>query len=237
MNQCLWCDNEVRQPVSWHYIFGLSEKHLLCEDCRGGLRALIAPLCEICGRPLAELEAAYHKDGVCYDCVRWKDSSWANVLYKNRSLYHYNTFLKEVMARYKFRGDAVIAEGFGFELKRLYDQEFKGKIIVPIPLSKERLYQRGFNQALLLATQLETPICEALHRPVHELKQSKKSREQRVRQKEPVFQASEMISEIKGEEVVIIDDIYTTGATIRQAASVLKAGGAASASSLTLARG
>lgn len=237
MTHCLWCDEPISAGVSWHEVFGFGKKDVLCASCRSGLENLAGALCRICGRSLDALAAAYREGDCCQDCVRWEQSAFASLLTKNRSLYQYNAFLKEIMVRYKFRGDVVMAEGFRREWRQLYQHTYQDKPVVPIPLSQQRLYERGFNQALVLAECLPAPCVQALERPVHEQKQSQKSRAARLSLNTGNFRLLPDSSTVKGEDVVLIDDIYTTGATLRQAAKVLLTGGAASVSALTLARG
>lgn len=238
MDHCVWCDAELASRVSWHEIFGLVKRDMLCAACRNGLASLPEPLCTICGRTLLDLDESFRHDGdLCYDCFRWESGGWRGVLLQNRSLYRYNDFLQKVIAHFKYRGDVAMVSGFEKDWVRLYEKHFSGKVVVPIPLSKERLYERGFNQAFELARLLPAKICTGLSRVVHEQKQSKKTRDQRLYLERPVFRLSESSSEMKGKDVVLVDDIYTTGATVRQAAKVLLDGGAASVASMTLARG
>ena len=144
----------------------------------------------------------------------------------------YNDFLKEIIARYKFRGDYILAKAFSLFIKeRLKDKHFD--YLVPIPLSGERLYERGFNQSAALIHEAGYTAKELLQR-IHSEKQSKKSRQERIHQKQ-VFEL--LPADIKNKSILLIDDIYTTGSTLYHAAKVLKTGGAASIYSLTLARG
>ncbi|HET7522314.1 MAG TPA: ComF family protein [Bacillales bacterium] len=237
MNHCLWCDEEIKGNASWREVFFLAGRDILCASCRGGLEFLAEPLCGVCGRSLEGLDEGYRHGDVCYDCVRWEEGPWRGIFVKNRSLCRYNSFLREIIARYKFRGDAVMVKGIRREWEQLYERDFAGMVAVPIPLSKERLYERGFNQAFELANLLPVNVCEVLERPAHEQKQSKKTRKERLNLGVPVFRLHGKPSEIEGENVVLVDDIYTTGATVRQAAKVLLKGGAASVHSITLARG
>ncbi|HET7577931.1 MAG TPA: ComF family protein [Bacillales bacterium] len=236
MAYCLWCDEKITESVSWHEVFGLSRQETLCRGCRTQLKILSEPLCRICGRSLDELDAAYRHGDICYDCVRWEEGEWAGLLKKNRSLYTYNPFLKDVVARFKFRGDAVMVQGFEREWSALFERDFLGHLPVPIPLSRERLYERGFNQALELARLLPVSPCEALERVANEPKQSKKTRLERLSLDRPVFRCARS-PEIQEKRIVLIDDIYTTGSTVRRAAKVLLECGAASVSSMTVARG
>lgn len=134
----------------------------------------------------------------------------------------------------KYRGDYVLAKGFKpdicFILKSmLFD------CLVPVPLSEERLYERGFNQTevLILEAGLQpTPLLSRLHTE----KQSKKSRTDRIHLPQ-VFQIiPDKIPDITGKTILLFDDIYTTGSTLSHVAKILKENGAGSIYSLTLAR-
>jgi competence protein ComFC len=141
--------------------------------------------------------------------------------------------MKEVLALYKFRGDAVLAKLFKEELKKIYTTHFQNLLIVPIPLGEERLYERGFNQSLFLAQQLDVEIVEALAK--HETgKQSKKGRSDRMDGENHFYVAQP--DAIRDRNILLLDDIYTTGTTIRMAAKRLKDAGAKEISSLTLVR-
>ncbi|HEU5139262.1 MAG TPA: ComF family protein [Bacillales bacterium] len=236
-SHCLWCDAEITEGVSWKEVFGLSRPDVLCRVCREGLMVLRKPLCRICGRSFLDLSSDYRNGDLCYDCIRWEEGEWGGLLVKNRSLYVYNEFLKEIVALFKFRGDAVVVRGFEWAWIQLYREVFSGTLVVPIPLSSERLYERGFNQAAELARLLPAPVCEVLERTVHEQKQSKKSRTERLHLEKPVFQYCGEAERIRGKDILLIDDIYTTGATVRRAAKVLLESEAASVSSMTIARG
>jgi len=114
-------------------------------------------------------------------------------------------------------------------------QNFSYDLLVPIPLSDERLYERGFNQAESLALEAGAEPINLLKR-VHSEKQSKKSRNERIRLPQ-VFQLSETAPPFQNKQILLIDDVYTTGSTLRQAAIILRQAGAKSVQSLTLARG
>lgn len=238
MKHCLYCDAHLQVRASWAGIFGVEKEKLLCEKCSGKLESFAGSLCEICGRSLNDLDETYHNGTLCSDCIRWEeDVQWQGVLTKNRSLYQYNSFLKEMMAQYKYRGDYALGEAFGESLLSLYRSECRGNVLVPIPLSDERLYERGFNQADVLASMIGQQVL-VLKRAHHEEKQSKKTREARIRKAEnPFVVVPDVRKEIADAHLTIIDDIYTTGATVRYAAKALLECGAKSVSALTVARG
>lgn len=106
-------------------------------------------------------------------------------------------------------------------------------MLIPIPLSKERLKERGFNQSVILASLIGEPILQPLVK-IHQTKQSKKKKNERLDQK-GMFQIKQTDAIVQ-RDVILIDDIYTTGATIYDAARILKEAGAKSVSSFTLIR-
>jgi competence protein ComFC len=233
---CLICHTPYNPMVSWRHFLTLEKADCLCSKCRNALMRINGEICDMCGRPFAGLEPSHRQGRLCTDCVRWQQNDeWKDVLAKNRSVYMYNEWMKEVVALWKFRGDYAIAKAFQEEFRREFYRHFDHTfLIVPIPLSAERLYERGFNQAKALAELLALPIHDILTRH-HLEKQSKKSRRERLRT-ENVFQFSGKTS-LQDKHIVLIDDIYTTGTTLRHAAKVLRQAGAISVSSFTLARG
>jgi competence protein ComFC len=168
------------------------------------------------------------------DCIRWeKDMEWKDVLEKNISLYEYNDFAKELIARFKFRGDYILAKMFTHDIQTAI-KFVRFDHVTAIPLSDSRLKERGFNQAEALAWEAGLQPIELLTR-LHTEKQSKKSRIDRIHLSN-VFQV-EPDTVLSGKTILIIDDIYTTGSTLRHAAKLLKNAGANKIFSLTLARG
>ncbi|MCQ6264407.1 ComF family protein [Fictibacillus sp. WQ 8-8] len=237
MNYCMYCDEGFYETVSWSFVLGIAGDMHFCEECSSSLERIEGEICEICGRSFSLFPEQYRQENRCNDCIRWEeDDNWRGVLVKNRSLYVYNDFLKELISRLKYRGDAELVKGFRQELRKIYLHEFKGFVVVPVPLSQERHYERGFNQAQLLAELLGVDVVHALKRVLHEKKQSKKSRQERLEMKETIFELAVDAKLTKGKCVVLVDDVYTTGATLRQAARVLKEASALQVSSMTLGR-
>ncbi|WP_026694342.1 ComF family protein [Peribacillus kribbensis] len=223
---CLYCELPLEEETTWKSLFlGDEKKNEFCTECLMKLQAIEGKRCKICSRPQDE-------EGICRDCQRWEeDPAWQGVLSRNLSLYTYNEFLKELMARYKYRGDYILIFGFKKQLKKIL-AEVTFDLAVPIPLSKERLFERGFNQSEAGLAAMDLRPIYALKRK-HSEKQSKKSREERIHLEE-VFLPTE--EDISGKNILLFDDIYTTGSTLRHAGRVLKESGALQISSITIAR-
>ena len=228
MQYCLWCDKEIILEITWQNLFIVKGRKTLCTECENQLEKISGTRCKKCSRPSAKT--------VCYDCIRW------NKLYEsedpltwNHSIYNYNDFMKEVVVQWKYRGDyylsEIFRESFVQKCKELFSKKMKEIMFVPIPLSSERLFERGFNQAFVLAEFMKENVQEVLTR-IHSEKQSKRTRVERLISKNP-FQLKNTINK----PVVLVDDIYTTGRTIRHAATLLKHAGCPEIYSMTLIRG
>lgn len=232
---CLTCKQTFSEKICWQFVYGLTNPAIICELCSEQLTEIQGEICLKCGRPFARLDPQYRTGDRCADCIRWQ----SDALERNRSVYVYNDFLQAVIAMWKYRGDAEIVKLFWRPLQKAAKQ-FPVDVTVPIPLNETRFYERSFNQAKLLAEGLPYQVVEALQRPQESLKQSQKTRKERLAHnaREQRFQiVSSQLNNIQGKKVLLVDDIYTTGATLYSAATVLKANGAALVYALTVARG
>jgi len=113
--------------------------------------------------------------------------------------------------------------------------------LVPVPLEKRKLKWRGFNQAEEIAKELsnfwEIPfILDCLIKVKENPPQVDLSEEERMENIKGVFQAKDE-KEIMGKKIFLVDDVYTTGATMEEAARVLRATGAKEVWGITVARG
>ena len=233
---CLLCDDVVADLPSWFSFFVEQDKRVVCTYCELKFSYIIGDICADCGRMFQCLADEYRKGEYCQDCLRWRqDSYFQHVYVKNRSVYVYNDWMKEVLARFKFRGDVALVHIFASSFADAFQRHFSHcDCIVPIPLSLSRQYERGFNQAELLAACLSIPVMKTLLMRSDAEKQSKKTRAERLQRSRPFSFAEE--ESFCGKDIVLIDDVYTTGITVRQAAQCFYEKGANTVSSLTLCR-
>ncbi|SFG73081.1 ComF family protein [Sporolactobacillus nakayamae] len=255
MALCLFCNAERREPLTFRTLLSPETEAGFCPACRDGLKRINRRNnCLYCGRDLSLLDQETVRDRICRDCVWWRKSGRNGLYVKNYSVFSYNEFIKEIINQFKFRGDSILADGFACDLRktfqrikkehgtrtafRLLDKMDASFIIVPIPLSAARLAERGFNQAEVLAEKMGAPVTNALVRDKHEPKQSKKNRRERLMERVTPFRINaDYASLIEGGKVLLIDDIYTTGATIRLAAEALAQANPIEIDSLTLIHG
>ncbi len=158
-----------------------------------------------------------------------------------------NTRIRELLHLFKYDGVKVVTTPLGEELRRylLLSMElggisFSDFVIVPIPLHPRKLRRRGFNQSLLLARTLRTdeiPIIEniLIRTRATPSQTALKEREERVNNVLGSFAVTNP-EPVRGKNILLVDDVITSGATMREAARILKKAGAKKIIGLTAAR-
>ena len=190
--------------------------------------------CLLCGAPLIEQVSwltliQRFPTTVCLTCEQ-KFSPVQNEQADHRSLYHYNEAMKDYLHRYKFMGDVVLAKVFQKQLYDVFKRE--QRIVVPIPMHRQKLVERTFSHIDELLMAAKIPYKHLLEKTTTE-NQSKKSREERIN----TPQLFRLIEKIDPKNYVVFDDIYTTGTTIDHAKRALLEAGAKTVTSITLIRG
>lgn len=148
----------------------------------------------------------------------------------------------DLLAEFKFQNDPGWAATLAALMRAAPGVEAvvaQADCLLPIPLSNDRLRERGFNQALLLARQLDPGRTRAhwLLRLRAAEAQSRLTRAQRLRNLRGAFALEPLAAaQVAGRRVVLVDDVMTTGATLQTAAMVLREAGAAHITGLVFAR-
>jgi ComF family protein len=197
-----------------------------CAECQAGSRRILEPFCRTCGFPLEldqECPICKH-ERFAFDAAR----SWAR----------YEGNLRQAILSLKHRRNELLASQLSQALTGLVDEDWHVDMIVPVPLASERLTQRGYNQTDLLAAglggSLSLPVARhALMRQHETLPQVGLDPKQRRKNLRGAFIASDLVA---AKNIVVLDDIMTTGATLDAAAHALKKGGAERVYALSLAR-
>lgn len=175
-----------------------------------------------CGKPLNDEEGE-----LCQDCASGRHEFDRGV-----AAFAYTKELKESIYRFKYGNRREYARFYGLSLARLKGhiiRSWEPDVLVPVPLHQSRRRHRGFNQAELVARslgeQLHIPVdVRALRRVVNTSPQKALDDKERVKNIKNAFQAADNIVEYK--KIVLVDDIYTTGATIDACAAALRQKGA-----------
>lgn len=221
---CHLCENSVE-----NYSGGVS-----CRTCWEGTQVFSGKenLCEKCGAYLNESEAKVIT--FCHRCdEHFYDAARAAGIYENA--------LAASIVHLK-REPFVAKELRNLFISAFYNSPFcDADLLVPVPLSKMRFLERGFNQAGILADILkkETKInaddkslVRKIHTPMHRVAMDEKAREMTVVN---AFEVSRK-EFIKNKTILLVDDVYTSGATVSNCAKVLKEKGASKVYVLTIAR-
>lgn len=208
----------------------------VCAECRAQVRWIRPPYCERCGLPFA---GDVHTSFECANC-REMDLHFSHA----RSAVAARGVVLEVLHRYKYR-QAVWFEPFLVELllgAAVPELARDGwNAIVPVPLHPLKQREREFNQAERLARALARatgiPLRrDALKRIAPTRTQTHLSRAERTANVRRAFALCRPAS-LKGQRLVLVDDVFTTGATTSACARVLRAAGAAEVCVWTVARG
>ena len=189
------------------------------------------PSCPVCGEPYASPEADRH---LCSSCEN-KLPSFDRAVSAGR----YDGVLAEAIHLFKYAKKIGLGRPLGDLLADHLPEDIQADVIVPVPLHPQRLRGREFNQSLVLAEVVarrrKIPnVAGALIRTVHRPPQIGLKRPERLANVRGVFAPGPI--DLSGVRALLIDDVYTTGATVGECARVLKRAGAAYVTVATLAR-
>jgi ComF family protein len=156
------------------------------------------------------------------------------------SIGYFEGALREAIHQFKYRPCRSLGSPLGDWMSGNIQLPQGIDVIIPIPLHGSRLYERGFNQALLLADRIgnrfSIPVCyDNLVRTRPTRPQVELSGLDRVKNVAGAFSLVNPDT-IKNTSIMLVDDVFTTGATVNECARILKAAGASHVAALTLAR-
>ncbi len=207
---------------------------LICKECADEIIEKTGILCSLCGVNISINES---KELLCSDCLK--------VSPPHKRLYYYGPYeglLRQLILDWKF-GSSF---GYGSVLSQLASitaqeitVESEPDIIIPVPLHISRLRDRGFNQSVVLGRSVAKTLRakfsdRALVRVRKTTPQTELSKKKRAENMEKAFIADTSI--IADKKILLIDDVYTTGATSRECTRVLYKAGAKRVEVLVLAK-
>ena len=194
------------------------------------------PICEQCGYPYPDLQA--HGSGfVCTNCVERKwHFEWA------RAGYRTDGQVLEAIIGFKYRDEYYRQDQLVEWLSETFDRHAhtgNWHALVPVPLYHRRHRERGFNQAKEIARGLglkrNLPVLDCLYRYRETLSQARLERTARWENMTGAFRMKPTF-DVKGGNLLLIDDVFTTGATANACAQALRQAGAGQLAVLTIAR-
>lgn len=209
-----------------------------CTACQEAVKRVESPFCSTCGIPFTGRQGDNH---LCGDCI--EEPPQFDLA---RAVGAYDDSLKQAIYHFKYGGKIELAKPLGRMLAVAFEKfwpQAKVDLVLPVPLYIGKQRKRGFNQSYLLVrgwrqTGRETGFTidrDLLVRVRKTASQTGLNRIERRRNVKGAF-AVNSAKKLKGKHILLIDDVYTTGATVGECAKMLKKKGAERVDVLTLAR-
>ncbi|SCG81899.1 Competence protein F DNA transformation protein comF [Proteiniborus sp. DW1] len=218
---CERCHEEVR------------EDHV-CNDCKNKLFFINENKCSVCGKPTYQGDLSQR----CNYCIK-KDFYFKKVI----SPLEFTGLLRKAIYRYKYESKPYMYKSFGEFMLYAFEKENITNIdlIVPVPLHRSRKAERGYNQAELLAKYLSSKLGIPLNsRNLIRTKatkiQNKLSRHEREQNLKDAFIIRQS-NVFKDKRILLVDDIFTTGATVNECSRILMECGVKEVYVITIATG
>ncbi len=212
----------------------LTEKgSAVCVRCKDKLRVVGDPRCMRCGRPLPAESEEYCPD--CQSIRHWFD--------QGVGVFPYQSAVRRMVMDLKFRGKTVNARLLGRWMAAYVKPElvrWRPDVLVPVPLHPRKLRQRGYNQAGLLAARVGADLGLPVDARLVRRKNSTEAQMGlgRLARQRNLERAFAMVKDRKADgNILLVDDIYTTGSTVDAIARVLKGNGAQNVYVLTVCIG
>jgi ComF family protein len=207
------------------------EGEYICGDCRLLFKAIIPPVCIRCGRPQTEDSTS----GECSGCTGWQTR-----IDGIRAPFLFDGVMRDVVHEFKYRNLRALASELAALMHGyLTMNPIPGNVLVPVPMHPRKLRERGYNQSVLLAQELgklaHFPVVEdCLVRRKYTPSQARSFNIiERRNNVTGAFACRD--GRLRGKQVILIDDVSTSGATLNMCAGVLKSAGAAAVWGLVIA--
>jgi Predicted amidophosphoribosyltransferases len=218
-NRCVFCEELGELAV--------------CEKCKKEVIYVMEPRCKKCGKPIR-----YSTQEYCYDCEN-KEKAFD----EGRSLWLHKGVVAQSLYRFKYCKRIGNGKFYAQELVKQYAQQMKRweiMEIIPVPVHKKRLAKRGFNQSEVVAKYmseyLQIPMnATAVERSMHTKPQKQVGGKRRRQNLKGAFRMNKGAKVAKN--ILLIDDIYTTGSTLEELARTLRRAGARKVCFLTISIG
>ena len=188
-------------------------------------------VCGICGR--------LHYEGICPKCsIKLKKLAENSICHQDLEnmyfdeliyIFKYEGLIRKIILDYKFHQKSYIyvcLVNFILKNKKIFQKLQTYDIIIPVPISKKRMKERGYNQSLLIAKKISKDVkislqTNCLMKIKHITEQSKLNKEQRKQNIQNVYELKN--GEIlNNKRILLIDDIYTTGSTVNECCKMLQ---------------
>lgn len=211
----------------------------ICENCRKKMPKVTAPYCFRCGKPVEDPQDEY-----CADCIQYR-----HVFEKGRGFLLYQGSVRDSIHRIKYQNKREYLEHYAKEMSRELGRDIFSwnlDVIIPVPMDSKKMRRRGYDQAAILAKclgkELDIGWKKGVLTKIRRTRDQKElTHQQRRSNLKNAFAVSEQFLDEQGllpwKTVLLVDDVYTTGSTIDEAARILKQHGVHSVFFVTICIG
>ena len=208
------------------------DPHAVCKDCYMKLDFINEPSCKDCGAPLP------FDNSFCVSCLGTLNQS--KQYDEIDAIFNYDEFSKGAILALKHGNATYIAKFFANIMYKKYKNKFDtSDLVVYVPIHFKRLFQRHYNQTALIARHLNKfSDIKVSHNNLIRIKNTVPQQgniKKRIRNVKNAFMIRNE-KEIEGKNIILIDDVFTTGATINECSRLLKIAGAKKIICLCIAR-
>jgi ComF family protein len=230
-DDCSRVPNGASAGGAFGTLFGNLMTQHLCPVCARQFMAAESPICMRCGLIFKSRQG---EDHLCGECLQ------SEKLYgKARAAGVHDQALMSIMHAYKYGGKVQLAGPLSKLLTAVFEHHWQPDtidLVLPIPLHPTRFRERGFNQAYLLVRSWGDIVArDILQRKRPTSPQTGLGRKERLRNVRGAFAVRDPLF-VKNKRILLVDDVYTTGATVKECARMLKKCNAAQVDILTVGR-
>ena len=208
----------------------LLEEDFLCKNCMGEIAANEGEVCSCCGSRLDMVL------DICSKCIKEDQHLWTSSV----CVFAMNKAIHDIILNFKYKNEIELFPFLAQKIsEKIQNEGLKFELITAVPLHFMKYFLRGYNQSVLLAKKVSkltnTTYGTLLIRNKYTKTQTSLSGEERRKNLQNVFLAKKRAI-IKNKDILLIDDVYTTGSTLRSASKALIDAGASKVTILVLAR-
>ena len=198
----------------------VDEVHSFCSGCWAKVEFLGDSGCSTCGLPLEATDAE-----ACGACIARSPR-----IQRTRSAVAYDDLSRSIAIRLKYGRKVALARTMARYMAPLISADARDAILVPVPLHRSRLWQRGFNQSALVAAELARRTgLKSDHRLLKRVKRTPALKGMSLTQRRRTVAGAFSVhpkAELEGRTIVLVDDVLTTGSTTNACARALQRAGA-----------
>lgn len=215
----------VKEIINWLFPYKciicsceILENSIFCSKCFSDLTFIDYPFCDKCGK----MFNSSYNENICETCEKYnREFDLA------RSLFQYDQYSMNIIMKIKKQADNYIAKNCVRRLYRKYNKLFiNADFIVPVPSHWTRILKRGYNPANIIAYELSKASGVKYKNLLKRTKKTTYQKEKNFKERaENVKNAFECKEKLRNKSIILVDDVFTTGATLNSCSHALHLSG------------